>query len=158
LRWRYLNGTVPQGAYTWWFRELQAQELRLACPYLDRRLIELVLGTPDRFHPRTFHRGEYKPVITRGLGRFVPRSLTERYWKVVFQPFSQHVLRHSLVAVRALLSGLHGGLLAAYVREKEMETLLRACDKEHNLPEVVQNMSLLQAIMGLLLWLEDVRS
>jgi asparagine synthase (glutamine-hydrolysing) len=72
IRWRTINDPHCQRAHAWWDREFEGAGLRLAAPLRDRRLFELVLGTPSHLHPRTFDRGEYKPLITRGLGTLLP--------------------------------------------------------------------------------------
>jgi hypothetical protein len=62
-----------------------------------------VLAAAPDLLPRSFDRGQYKPLIAQGLGHLMPTSLTASYWKPVFGCYDQHVLALSMPTLRECL-------------------------------------------------------
>ena len=121
VRWRTINDTRCQRAHAWWNREFKAAGLRLAAPFRDRRLFELVLGTPSRLHPRTFDVGAYKPLITCGLGALLAPDITSSCWKVDFNAYERQVLAASHAHFSDYLFGYGEWRSAAFVSQSRVE-------------------------------------
>lgn len=95
VRWRVATSPTVEAARRWFALEAQAAGFELASPLLDRRLFELVFSADARWHPRSYDRGEYKPLIARGLP-YAPRGLVGAFWKVDFRSYDMHVVTRSL--------------------------------------------------------------
>lgn len=150
LRWQTFTHPIAEWTRRWFFVETAAREVAFVHPLHDRRLFELVLGTDIRFHPRTFDRGEYKPLIARGLP-FAPRRLVGAYWKVVYGSYNAHVLTRSLPAVEDWLFGAGEWRAERYVaRDSAMQLLSRCRDDPMRLHYRVE------AIVGLETWLRGL--
>jgi hypothetical protein len=129
VRWRTINDTRCQRAHAWWNREFQTAGLRLAAPFRDRRLFELVLGTPSRLHPRTFDTGTYKPLITCGLGALLAPDITSSCWKVDFNAYERRVLAASHAHFSDYLFGAGEWRSAAFVSQSRARRLWERLDR-----------------------------
>ncbi len=105
VRFALMTNARVQSANEWWAREAASAGFTLRSPFQDRRLWELVLGTPAELQPRTFDRGEYKPALVRTTGPMLPSALTSRYWKVTFDEFEGRAIAASLPQIEAALDG-----------------------------------------------------
>jgi asparagine synthetase B (glutamine-hydrolysing) len=150
VRWRTATSPVVEVVRHWFTVELAGEGFALANPLLDRRLFELVFATNARFHPRSSDRGEYKPLIARGLP-FVPRRLVGGYWKAEFGSYNAHVLQQSLGAIDDWLFGSGTWRAERFVaRETAVRTLDRFRDEPLRLHYRVE------AIVGLETWLRSL--
>lgn len=150
VRWRTATSPVVEVVRHWFTVELNAEGFALVNPLLDRRLFELVLGTDARFHPRSSDRGEYKPLIARGLP-FAPRRLVAGYWKAEFASYNAHVLQRSLRAIEDWLFGSTTWCAERFVsRDAAVRTLARFRVEPRRTHYRVE------AIVGLETWLRSL--
>ncbi|MBK7332189.1 MAG: hypothetical protein IPI87_07330 [Betaproteobacteria bacterium] len=150
VRWRTATSPVVEVVRHWFTVELTGGGFALANPLLDRRLFELVFATDARFHPRSSDRGEYKPLIARGLP-FAPRRLVAGYWKAEFGSYNAHVLQHSLGAIEDWLFGSGTWRAERFVaRDTAVRTLARFRDEPLRLHYRVE------AIVGLETWMRSL--
>ncbi len=131
--------------------ETAASGFELACPLLDRRLFELVFGTDPRWLPRSSDRGEYKPLIARGLRAYAPKELVGAYWKVGFESYNQHVMRLSLDAIERWLFDAPDWKAERFVSRASAMQALRDCRDEPD-----RSMFRVEAIIGLETWLREL--
>lgn len=88
-------------AVHWMGRAAAASGLEIRHPFLDRRLVELVLSTPPAL---LFRAGRYKELLRRALGERLPPLIRDRIGKTSFLPFLEQRWRRSgSGALRALL-------------------------------------------------------
>lgn len=123
VRWQVATSPIVEASRRWFRLEADAAGLELSTPLLDRRLFELVFAADARCQPRSGDRGEYKPLIARGLP-YVPRPLVESFWKVDFRSYDRHVMEHSLGTIEEWLFGAQAWKAGRYVsRETAMRTV-----------------------------------
>lgn len=92
VRWASTNLTSHQWLRGWFTRYGLQHGLEIRSPYLDRRLPELVLGTPVRHRPSPSHSTPFKPILVNATRDLVPAELTRRRWKVFYDGFNHEVL------------------------------------------------------------------
>lgn len=125
IRWQTATHSAVEWARQWIRDEMVAEGFAFASPWLDRRLFELVLGVDARFLPRTWERGEFKPLIARGLP-YMPPTLVGGHWEVEFNSYNVHVLQHSLAAIEDWLFGSGDWRSERFVtRERALAALAR---------------------------------
>jgi asparagine synthase (glutamine-hydrolysing) len=151
VRWRTIGHPAAEFARRWFAVETAASGFDLACPLLDRRLFELVFGTDPRWLPRSSDRGEYKPLIARGLRAYAPQELVGGYWKVGFESYNQHVMRLSLDAIESWLFDAPVWKAERFVSRGSAMQALRDC---RDAPE--RSMFRFEAIIGLETWLREL--
>lgn len=158
IRWQVLQDPKGQAARRWWDEELQARGLALASPFLDRRLWELVLGS-DRWLPRSFDTGHYKPLIADAMREFVPEELTRAYWKASFDEYNRGVLRRSMPELCAVLFDSGTWESEAFIRRSRAEELAASIrgDRKGKPPDpIVQDV--FPRVVALELWLRQRKS
>jgi hypothetical protein len=101
--WQALTDPYASWSNRWWFTEFGAAGIRLACPLLDRRLFEFVLGVPARLRPRCDGLSRFKLFISRGLRRYLPEVMHGRDGKVFFEAYNNRVFDHSFVGLSEYL-------------------------------------------------------
>ena len=158
-RWSLLELPSAQRALSWWARELMPDGIWCCSPFQDRRLFELVLGTPAQLHPRTFDAGEYKPLLSRGVGPLLPPELTGRYWKVEFSSFMTRVLDQTLSQNRTALFDDRPWRSKRFIEKQAALALLIGRQphlslQTHGRSGSAHVVGLLERIIGLELWLE----
>jgi hypothetical protein len=96
MRWFSTCEPANQLFGAWTTLDAARAGISLRSPFMDRRLMELVLGTPPELRPHAVDSGRYKPLLgdaTRGL---LPAPLTAKYWKVDFTPFNERVMHETI--------------------------------------------------------------
>ncbi len=123
VRWRIAGSPIVEASRRWFALEADAAGLELASPLLDRRLFELVFAADARVQPRSSDRGDYKPLIARGLP-YAPGRLVGAFWKVDFQSYDTHVMQQSLRTIEEWLFGAQPWSAGRYVsREAAVRTV-----------------------------------
>jgi asparagine synthetase B (glutamine-hydrolysing) len=140
VRYGILTDPKSESAYGWWQREGAAAGFTIRSPFQDRRLIELVQGTPAALQPRTFDRAQYKPTLVQAIGPLLPPELTRTYWKVDFGSFVRLVERASVGPLTAALGDTRRWLAREFVSRASLvaaRTLVVRPRLAHDLTRVI---------------------
>jgi hypothetical protein len=156
VRWGHLNAPVTQLNNAWWPRDHAAHGVRIASPLHDRRILELVLGTSPERRPRSYDRGEYKPLITQALGPMMPAALTRGYWKVHFRDLHRQVLRENLASLREYLLDATDWRSSQFVPRESAQRLLERVRQNLSDPSSsIKTENTVAQILGLEVWLRS---
>lgn len=150
VRWQVATSPTVEAARRWFAVEARAAGLELTNPLLDRRLFELAFSVDARWQPRSFDRGEYKPLIVRGLP-YAPRGLVSAFWKVDFRSYDMHVVTQSLPLIEEWLFGGQTWRSGRYVSR---DAAMRTVTAFRNAPD--HALFRLGAIVGLETWMRGL--
>jgi asparagine synthase (glutamine-hydrolysing) len=146
--WQLLRSPLVQSARQWWVDEYAGYGLGCRSPFQDRRLIEFLFNVPARLLPRSHQTGQYKPLITRGLSRFLPEEFRFRVGKIVMDEYDNNVWASSRGALGGHLFA-HGWLSELFVPRKAARTLFEAGERR------LTGDKAMRRIAGLELWLRE---
>ncbi len=99
----------------WIDRQAARHGLEAVHPFLDRRLVEFILGVPPEL---LYSGGDAKPLLREAMRGRLPEGVRRRASKTSFVPFAVHVARSERSAVRELLQSSRLAAHGLIVREK----------------------------------------
>jgi hypothetical protein len=100
-------------------------------------------------HPRSFPSGSYKPLISKGLGGYVPPELTAGFWKATFDCYNMYVLGLSSNSLRGYLFGGEWKAERFVSRVRALE-LLEEYERQGATNQLLHR---IEQVMGLEVWL-----
>ena len=123
-RWRAFHDPGVQRSRAWVVGAGDRAGVAVRSPLLDRRLAELVFGTPRHLRPRT-DPGRYKPMLVSATGHLLPSELTRRPWKVDFSEHQRRVSLRTHAVVAAWLADRSVWMADRYVSRARAVALTR---------------------------------
>lgn len=146
--WQEATTSQVAMKHEWWINAVAEAGLELRLPYLDRRLLDVVLSIPFAARvderPRDLHR--------RAIGTFVPDAIAARRDKAIGSTSIVHHARLMSPRIRARLSS-HDWRAERYVRRGHLQRICRRLEGRPLRSEDLREWQLLYRSAALDAWL-----